>query len=123
VFSAYVHPPANKLGVLVHARGDDAQAYRLAMHIAASRPLFVRRSDVPEAEIEAEREILSKQPDVQEKPAEVRGKIVDGRIKKWLQEIVLEEQPWIHDTDRRVGEVLEESKLEVVEFKRLAVAE
>jgi elongation factor Ts len=123
VLSAYVHPPANKLGVLVHARGDGDQAYRLAMHIAASRPLFVRRSDVPEAEIEAEREILSKQPDVQEKPEQVRGKIVDGRIQKWLQEIVLEEQPWIHDTNRKVGDVLSEAGLEVIEFKRLAVAE
>jgi len=123
VLSAYVHPPANKLGVLVHARGDGDQAYRLAMHIAASRPLFVRRSDVPEAEIEAERDILSKQPDVQEKPEQVRGKIVDGRIQKWLQEIVLEEQQWIHDTNRKVGDVLSEAGLEVIEFKRLAVAE
>ncbi len=121
--SAYVHPPANKLGVLVHGRGESDQAYRLAMHIAASRPLFVRRSDVPEAEIEAERDILSKQPDVQEKPEQVRGKIVDGWIQKWLQEIVLEEQPWIHDTDRKVGDVLSEAGLEVIEFKRLAVAQ
>jgi elongation factor Ts len=123
VLSAYVHPPANKLGVLVHARGDGDQAYRLAMHIAASRPLYARRTDVPEAEIHAEREILAKQPDVQEKPEQVREKIVEGRIQKWLQEIVLEEQPWIHDTNRRVGEVLDEAELEVLEFKRLAVAE
>ena len=123
VLSAYVHPPANKLGVLVHARGDGDQAYRLAMHIAASRPLYTRRADVPAAEIDAEREILSKQPDVQEKPAEVREKIVEGRIQKWLKEIVLEEQPWIHDPNRRVGDVLDEAELEVVEFKRLAVAE
>jgi elongation factor Ts len=123
VLSAYVHPPANKLGVLVHARGDGDQAYRLAMHIAASRPLYVRRTEVPAAEIDAEREILSKQPDVQEKPEQVREKIVEGRIQKWLQEIVLEEQPWIHDTNRRVGDVLDEAELEVVEFKRLAVAE
>ncbi len=123
VLTAYVHPPANKLGVLVHARGDGDQAYRLAMHIAASRPLYVRRADVPGAEIDAEREILSKQPDVQEKPEQVRDKIVEGRINKWLEEIVLEEQPWIHDTSRRVGDVLDEAQLEVVEFKRLAVAE
>jgi elongation factor Ts len=123
VLSAYVHPPANKLGVLVHARGDGDQAYRLAMHIAASRPLYVRRTDVPAAEIHAEREILAKQPDVQEKPEQVREKIVEGRIQKWFQEIVLEEQPWIHDTNRRVGDVLDEAELEVLEFKRLAVAE
>jgi elongation factor Ts len=123
VLTAYVHPPANKLGVLVHARGDGDQAYRLAMHIAASRPLYVSRSAVPEAEIDAEREILAKQPDVQEKPEQVREKIVEGRIQKWLEEIVLEEQPWIHETSKRVGDVLDEAGLEVVEFKRLAVAE
>jgi len=123
VLSAYVHPPANKLGVLLHARGEGDQAYRLAMHIAASRPLYVSRADVPEAEIDAEREILSKQPDVQEKPEQVREKIVEGRIRKWLEEIVLTEQPWIHDTSRTVGDVLAESKLEVLEFKRLSVAE
>jgi elongation factor Ts len=123
VLTAYVHPPANKLGVLLHARGAGDQAYRLAMHIAASRPLHASRSDVPEAEIEAEREILAKQPDVQEKPEQVREKIVEGRIQKWLQEIVLEEQPWIHETSRRVGDVLDEAELEVIEFKRLAVAE
>ena len=123
VLTAYVHPPANKLGVLLHARGDGDQAYRLAMHIAASRPLYARRSDVPAAEIDAEKEILSKQPDVQEKPEQVREKIVEGRIHKWLQEIVLEDQPWIHETSKRVGDVLDEAGLEVVEFKRLAVAE
>lgn len=123
VLTAYVHPPANKLGVLLHARGDGDQAYRLAMHIAASRPLYSRRSEVPEAEVEAERDILAKQPDVQEKPEQVREKIVEGRIQKWLQEIVLEEQPWIHETSRRVGDVLGEAGLEVIEFKRLAVAE
>jgi elongation factor Ts len=126
VLTAYVHPPANKIGVLLHARGNDdaaGEARRLAMHIAASRPLYARRSDVPEAEIDAERDILSKQPDVQEKPEQVRGKIVEGRIQKWLAEIVLEEQPWIHETSKRVGEVLDEAGLEVVEFRRLAVAD
>jgi elongation factor Ts len=126
VLTAYVHPPANKLGVLLHARGDDdaaGEARRLAMHIAASRPLYARRSDVPEAEIDAEKEILAKQPDVQEKPEQVREKIVEGRIQKWLQEIVLEDQPWIHETSKRVGDVLDKAGLEVLEFKRLAVAE
>src|SRR5947209_13673857 len=83
VLSAYVHPPANKLGVLVHARGDGDQAYRVAMHIAASGPTYVSRGEVPEAEIDAEKEILAKQPDVQDKPEQVREKIVEGRIRKW----------------------------------------
>src|SRR5262249_5684798 len=123
VLSAYVHPPAYKLGVLLHARGEGGEAYRLAMHIAAAAPLYAHRSDVPEAEVAAEREILSRQPDVQEKPEDVREKIVEGRINKWLQEIVLDDQVWIHDTSRRVEDVLGEAGLEVIEFSRLAVAE
>ena len=123
VLSAYVHPPANKLGVLLHARGDGDQAYRLAMHIAASAPVYVSRGDVPEAEIHAEKEILAKQPDVQDKPEQVREKMIEGRIRKWLEQIVLEDQAWIHDPGRRVGDVLAESKLDVLEFRRLSVAE
>jgi elongation factor Ts len=123
VLTAYVHPPANKLGVLVHARGDGDQAYRLAMHIAASAPLYVSRGDVPEAEINAEKEILAKQPDVLDKPEQVRDKIVEGRIRKWLEDVVLEDQAWIHDTNKQVGEILQESGLEVIEFRRLSVAE
>jgi elongation factor Ts len=123
VLTAYVHPPAYKLGVLLHARGDADEAYRLAMHIAAAAPLYASRAEVPAAEIDAEREILAKQPDVQEKPEQVREKIVEGRITKWLQDIVLEDQQWIHDTGSRVGDVLADSGLEVVEFKRFSVAE
>ena len=86
VLTAYVHPPANKLGVLVHARGDGDQAYRSSRCTSPLRaPLYVHRDDVPEAEIDAEREILAKQPDVQDRsPSEVREKIVEGRmLSKW----------------------------------------
>src|SRR5439155_3361798 len=72
IFSAYVHPPANKLGALVHARGNGDLAYQLAMHVAASRPAYVSRDDVPESEVAAEREILERQPDVASKPEQVR---------------------------------------------------
>ena len=47
----------------------------------------------------------------------MREKIVEGRIQKWLEEIVLEDQPWIHDPNRRVSDVLAESELEVLEFR------
>jgi elongation factor Ts len=123
VLSAYVHPPASKLGVLLHAKGSPDLAYKLAMHIAASAPSYARRSEVPEAEIDAERDILSKQPDVESKPENVRGKIVEGRLEKWFQANVLDDQEWIHDTGRRVGDVLREAGLEVVEFRRFALAE
>ena len=123
ILTAYVHPPANKLGVLLHAKGAPDLAYKVAMHIAAAAPVYVSRDDVPAAEVDAEREILSKQDDVLEKPEQVREKIVEGRLEKWFEANVLADQAWIHDTDRRVGDVLAEAGLEIIEFARFALAE
>jgi elongation factor Ts len=123
VLTAYVHPPANKIGVLVHGKGHPEAAYKLAQHIAFAAPQYATATEVPEAEVNAEREILAKQPDVTSKPEEVRGRIVDGRLQQWLAERVLEEQPWIHDTGQTVGQALREAGLDVIEFRRFALAE
>ena len=123
ILTAYVHPPANKLGVLLHAKGAPDLAYKVAMHIAAAAPVYVTRDAVPHAEVDAERDILSKQDDVLDKPEQIREKIVEGRLDKWFEGHVLAEQAWIHDTDRRVGDVLSEAGLEIVEFARFALAE
>jgi elongation factor Ts len=123
VLSGYVHPPAHKIGVLVRGKGNPDVAYQLAMHIAFAAPQYVTRADVPEAEVNAEREILAKQPDVASKPEEVRGKIVEGRIQKWLAERVLEEQAWIHEPNKTVGQALKEAGFAVIEFRRFALAE
>ena len=123
ILTAYVHPPANKLGVLLHARGKPDLAYKVAMHIAAAAPVYVSRDSVPAAEVEGEREILSRQDDIVDKPEQVREKIVAGRLGKWFEANVLADQAWIHDPDRQVGDVLAEAGLEIVEFARFAVAE
>jgi elongation factor Ts len=123
VLSGYVHPPANKIGVLVHGRGNPDMGRLLAMHISFAAPQYLTRSDVPTAEVGAEREILAKQPDVASKPEAIRGKIVDGRIEKWLAEHVLAEQEWIHESGKKVGPALEEAGFEVIEFRRFALAE
>ncbi len=123
VLSGYVHPPANKIGVLVHGRGNPDIARPLAMHISFAAPLYLTAADVPEAEVNAERDILAKQPDLADKPEEVRAKIVEGRIQKWLAERVLENQEWIHESGKKVGPVLAEAGFEVVDFRRFALAE
>jgi elongation factor Ts len=122
--SDYVHPPANKIGVLVRYRGGTpALARQLAMHISFAAPRYARRDEVPEEEVAAEREILEKQPGVAEKPEQVRAKIVEGRIDKWYGEAVLADQAWIHETSKTVGQALKEGGLEVIDFARLALAE
>jgi elongation factor Ts len=123
ILSGYVHPPANKIGVLIHGRGKPEVARPLAMHIAFAAPLYRTRAEVPEAEIDAEREILSKQPDLETKPDDVRGKIVEGRIQKWLSDLVLEDQEWIHEAGKKVGAALQEAGFEVIEFRRFALSE
>ena len=121
----YVHPPANKIGVLVRVRGENpAEARRLAMHISFAAPRFVRPDEVPEEVIAEERGIFERSDDVQSKPEQVRGKIVDGMLqKRFFAEQVLLEQVWIHDTSVTVGNALEQAGLEVVEFARFALTE
>jgi elongation factor Ts len=123
ILGGYVHTPANKIGVLIHGRGNLDLARQLAMHISFANPRYTTRDEVPEAEIHAEREILAKQPDVESKPEQVREKIVEGRIQKWLADMVLVDQPWIHEHSKTVGQALAEGGLEVIEFRRLSVAE
>lgn len=120
----YVHPPANKIGVLVRLRGENpVEARRLAMHISFAAPRYRTRDEIPAEDVEAEREIYEKQPDVQAKPEQVREKIVDGMLqKRFFAESVLEEQVWIHDTSKSVAQALAEAGLEVLEFRRLLLS-
>ncbi len=120
--AAYAHPPANKIGVLVKGKGGDDVGRRLAMHIAFAAPRFKARADVPAEEIEAERAIYEKLPEVQSKPEPVRAKIVDGMLaKRFFADSVLDEQAWIHVTSKTVGQALREEGFEPVEFERYAI--
>jgi len=122
--AAYAHPPANKLGVLVHVRGgDDDLGRKLAMHIAASSPQWIGREDVPEDTIAAEREIFANTDEVQAKPEQAREKIVEGMLnKRFYAANVLNEQPWIHDTTKTVGQALADEGAEALEFERFSLA-
>ena len=122
--SAYAHPPANKLGVLLQLRGGDTDLGRkVAMHIAASNPQWISREDVPEDALTAEREIYANSDEVQSKPEQAREKIVDGMLnKKFFGANVLVDQEWIHDSSKTVGQALKEAGAEVLEFERFALA-
>ena len=125
LLAEYVHPPANKIGVLVHVKGSDgAAARRLAMHISFAAPRYRSVDEVPSEELANERSIYENQADVQSKPEEVRAKIVEGRLRKeFLSGVVLSEQSWIHDPSQTAGKALEEAGLEALEFVRYALAE
>lgn len=115
---SYIHP-GNRIGVLVEvncetdfvARNEQFQQFvkDIAMHIAASSPRYIQREEVPAAEVEAEREVLTNQAKASGKPEKVIQKIVDGRLEKFFGMICLLEQPFIKDSTVSVQDMLKET--------------
>jgi elongation factor Ts len=124
LISAYAHPPRNKIGVLLQLRGgSDELARKLAMHIAAMKPSWIGREDVPQETVTQEREIYASSDEVQSKPEQAREKIVEGMLnKRFYGAQVLVDQDWIHDSSRKVGDALEDEGAEVLEFERFELA-
>jgi elongation factor Ts len=123
--ASYVHPPADKIGVLVQVRGGSPEfARKVAMHIAASRETaWIGREDVPAEVVTAEREIYTSSDEVQSKPEQAHEKIVEGMLnKRFFATQVLADQPWIHDSAKSVGQALEEEGAEVLEFERFELS-
>lgn len=125
---SYIHM-GGKVGVLLEincesdfvARGEEFQQLvkDIAMHIAAVSPTFVRREDVPASEVEKEKSILLEQLKNDEqnanKPEEVMQKIIEGRLNKYYEEIVLSEQPFVKDPSKSVGELITEKVASIKE--------
>ena len=113
------------------ARTEDfkALARDLAVHIAATNPLAVRIEDLPPETVARERQVYGAQVAEQKKPENIRGKIVDGMMKKFYEENVLLEQKFVKDDKRTVGELVKElsaktgEKIDVRRFARLKVGE
>jgi elongation factor Ts len=115
---AYIHP-GSQLGVLIEvdcetdfvARTDDFQGLvrNLAMQVAATNAQAVDRESLNPAFVEGERAILMEQAKATGKPEAVLKKIVEGKIEKMYEEVVLLEQPTIRDPDRKVKELLDQA--------------
>ena len=119
---SYLH--GTRIGVVVDLEGADGVVARdIAMHVAASRPVAVGESDMPEEILGREREILEAQVADSGKPLEVRKKMLAGRIAKFLKEVTLLGQPFVKDPERSVGEYLSASGAAVLRFERFEVGE
>ena len=93
------------------ARTDDFKALvrNLAMQVAATRPLCVRREEVPADLVAKEREIFAEQMRIEGKPANVIEKIVEGKLGRFFSEQCLLEQPYIRDTERTVDQLIKDT--------------
>jgi elongation factor Ts len=121
VVSSYIHA-GGKIGVLVEvdcetdfvARTDQFQGFarEVAMHVAAQAPLYVSEADVPDEARDAELRVLREQAAAEGKPEHVRERIVEGRLGKWLEEVVLLRQEHVNK-DKHDGKTVEELRAEL----------
>ena len=111
---SYLHA-TGKIGVLVEidcetdfvAKNEDFQEFArdVALHVAAARPLYLSEEEIPDEVRQSELRILEEQ--AQDKPEDVRAKVAEGRLRKWLDEVVLLRQPHVN-ADKHDGQTIEE---------------
>jgi elongation factor Ts len=137
--AAYMHnavvPGLGKIGVLVgiESTGDTAKLTALgkqvAMHVAAAKPLALSADQLEKAAVDRERAIYAEQAAASGKPAEIVGKMVEGRLRKYYEEVVLLEQAYVHDDKVRVKQAVDQAAKElgapvkVAGFVRFALGE
>jgi elongation factor Ts len=123
VVGAYVHGNS-RIAVLVELKsGDQDLARDVAMHVAAVNPQVVAPQDMPEELVEKEKEIYTAQALESGKPPEIVEKMIGGRIKKFLAENSLLEQPFVKDPDTTVGKLVSSAGASVVAYSRFEVGE
>jgi elongation factor Ts len=126
--ASYMHRRSSDLppqvGVLVEFEGDQLNAARgAAMQIAAMRPQYVSRDDVPAEIVESERRIAEATAREEGKPEQALPKIVDGRVNGFYKEVVLLDQPSVQDSKKSVKAVLDEAGVSVKRFARFEVGQ
>ena len=123
LLESYIHGDG-KIAVLINmAKGDKEVAKDVCMQIAAARPEYLNEQSVPAERVEKEKEILKVQTMNEGKPEAIAEKIVQGRIRKFFEEICLVDQLFVKDSNMKVSELLKQKDAEVVEFARFEKGE
>jgi elongation factor Ts len=122
IVGTYLH--GMRIGVLVEIEGGSLTLARdLAMQIASLAPRYVTSDDVPKEIVDKEREIIVAQTAEEKKPPEILAKMVEGKVRKFVDEITLTGQVFVKDDKKRVRDVLAANKAKVKGFRRFEVGE
>ena len=131
--ASYVHnairPGLGKIGVLVALEGQSELAVleqlgrQIGMHVAAARPEALDAGAVDPSALEREKAVLAEQARASGKPEAIIAKMVEGRIRKYYEEVVLLEQVWVHDGETRVKEVVKKAGGDLTGFARFQLGE
>lgn len=133
---SYIHP-GDKVGVLLElhcetdfvAKNEDFKklAHEICLQIAAARPLFAKVEDIPEKFLDGEKKIYQKQFEGSGKPQKIIDQIIEGKLKKYKEEVSLISQPWVKDTAKTIKNLIEDyvakigENIEVRKFSRYEV--
>ena len=132
VAAAYIHgalkPGLGKIGVIVGLSGKADEAIetlgkQIGMHVAATRPDALSITEVDPATLEREKAVLSDQARASGKPEAIIEKMVEGRVKKFYEDVVLLEQVWVHDGESKVKAVVEKAGAKITRFVRFHLGE
>jgi elongation factor Ts len=132
VAASYIHgamkPGLGKIGVIIGLEGKadegiEALGRQIGMHVAATRPDALSVTEVDPAALEREKNVLSDQARASGKPEAIIEKMVEGRIKKYYEDVVLLEQVWVHDGESKVKAVVEKAGARITRFVRFHLGE
>jgi len=117
---AYLH--GTRIGALVALEGGTAElAHDLAMHVVASNPRYLSIAEVPAEVLAKEREILGEQALKEGKSPEITARMVEGRLRKSLNELTLLGQPFVKDPDQNIEKLLTAAGARVLRYERFEV--
>jgi len=132
VVTGYMHnalrPGIGKIGCLVALEGApsaelEALGRQIGMHVAAARPDFLDIGSVDGAALAREKAVLTDQAKASGRPDNIIEKMVEGRVRKFYEEVVLLEQVWVHDQESKVSKVVAGAKAKLVGFSRFQLGE
>jgi elongation factor Ts len=119
----YLHADNRKAALVALVGGDEELGRDLAMHVTAINPMVVAGTDLSPEVVAKEREIFTAQAQDSGKPADIIAKMVEGRVRKFLAEVSLLDQPFVKDADVRVSQLLTQKKARCTGFVRFEVGE
>ncbi len=120
---SYLHSN-QKIGCIVSLDGgDESLANDIAMHAAATDPMDISPSDIPEEIVAKEREIFKAQSEESGKPAEIIEKMIEGKVSKFLAEVSLTEQDFVKDPNTKISQLLKDNNANILSFTRYEVGE
>ena len=123
VLESYIHSNKKIAAGVSLDQGSPEIAKEIAMHIAASNPIVLSPEDLDESYINSEREIFRSQVEKEDKPEEIKEKMIQGKLNKQLADVSLLKQPFVKDPSKSVEEFLSESNSKISSFVRIEVGE